>query len=84
MPVSRAFIEIIKPHIPCESSWRWDAVGPYGELGLLQINPESEKAAMEALGLDFYNEAHRFWYAEHVLYARRGLQPWQSTAGCIP
>ena len=83
LDVSHGFIEAVKPHVPCESSWSWDAVGDQGRAhGLLQVRTDVHGPGMRRMGLDPSNEAHRWVYAETVLWRNQGLAPWASSAEC--
>ena len=58
----------------CESRWNPEAIGWYGERGLLQVSP-IHQPAMGRADLDYEREVDRWLYAI-TLWDRQGWGPW--------
>lgn len=78
--VPRQFSEEVRAVIECESGWDTGAVGPYGELGLLQVHP-IHFPRMRSLGLDPLRAADRVRFAV-ILWQENGLKDWESSRNC--
>jgi len=64
----------------CESGGNPRAVGPYKEIGLLQIHPLHLPTAKK-LNLDLYNPNDNIKFALW-LYEKEGLLPWTASKKC--
>lgn len=75
LPIELQFIAI------CESGGRPNAIGPYGEVGLLQIHPKYHAITSKKLGFNIYEPRGNMAYGFY-LYKVNGLKDWSPSKSC--
>ena len=74
LPIELQFVSL------CESNAKQSARGPYGEIGLMQINKIHIPTAKK-LGLNVYDASDNLKFALY-LYEKNGLKDWYSSRKC--
>ncbi len=75
MPLELQFVAL------CESGGKLNAIGPYGEIGLMQIHPKYHAKTSKALGYNIYDPNGNMAYGFY-LYKMNGLKDWFPSKSC--